>query len=60
MNPEYGSWVPWDVANPPLGARVAAALKAGSTPYRSEAILSVIDVYRHRSFRSNVRHIRRK
>jgi len=58
MESEYTSWLPWNASRPPLGARIAAALKAGSTPYRVEAIASIIDVYRHRSFGSNLRHIR--
>jgi hypothetical protein len=58
MDPDYASWMPWDPAHPPFGARLAAVTVAGGAPNRSEALRSVIDVYRHRSARSNLRHLR--
>ena len=60
MDPEYEPWLPWDATNPPFGSKIAAALLAGGTPYRSEAIKSILDVYRHRSVSSNLRHLRRR
>lgn len=58
MDPDYETWLPWDAANPPLGARIASALAAGGIPYPTEAIKSQVDVYRHRSVSSNLRHVR--
>jgi hypothetical protein len=60
MDPDYLSWTPWDAAHPPLAARIASALVAGGAAHKSEAIKSIIDVYRHRSLRSNLRHLRSK
>jgi hypothetical protein len=58
MDPNYESWLPWDAAKPPFGSKIAAALLAGGTPHRSEAIRSVLDVYLHRRLASNLRHLR--
>jgi hypothetical protein len=58
MPSEFGSWLPWDSSHPPLGAKLAALLAAGGIPSPVEAIRSQIDVYRQRSVRSNLRHLR--
>ena len=58
MNETYESWIPWDVNSPPLATKIAAALVSGGTPHRSEAIKSILDVYRHRSLKSNIKHLR--
>jgi len=58
MDPDFQTWIPWDESNPPLGAKVAGALAAGGIPYPSEAVKSQLDVYRHRSLKSNLRHLR--
>jgi hypothetical protein len=54
------SWYPWDRASAPLGTAIAAALVSGSIPYKREAVRSIIDVYRHRSLRSNLKHVRNR
>lgn len=59
MDPEYRSWIPWGRNNRPLGARIAAALAAGGIPSPREAVKSQLDVYRHRSLRSNLRKLRK-
>jgi hypothetical protein len=58
MSESYESWFPWDSTNPPFATKLAAALVSGGTPYRREAIKSVLDVYRHRSVGSNLAHLR--
>jgi hypothetical protein len=58
MDPDHESWLPWDASHPPLGARLAAALVAGGVPHKRDSVKSVLDVYRHRRLRSNLRHIR--
>ena len=58
MDPDYSSWTPWASSSPPLGAKIAALAVAGGAPLMSESLASVIDVYRHRSLRSNWRHLR--
>jgi hypothetical protein len=58
MSETYESWIPWDVRHPPLGVKLAAALVSGGTPHRSQAIKSILDVYRHRSLKSNLKHLR--
>ena len=58
MAEDYESWIPWDSAHPPVATKLAAALVSGGTPYRREALKSVLDVYRHRSVRSNLAHLR--
>ena len=60
MSDTYESWIPWDIKNQPMGAKIAAALVSGGIPHRSEAIKSILDVYRHRSLKSNIKHIRRR
>jgi hypothetical protein len=58
MAETYESWIPWDTDHPPFITKVAAALVSGGTPYRREAIKSVVDVYRHRRLKSNLAHVR--
>jgi hypothetical protein len=58
MAEDSKSWIPWDTSHPPLATKIAAALVSGGTPYRREAIKSVVDVYRHRSAKSNLSHLR--
>ena len=58
MSETYESWIPWDTGHPPLGVKIAAALVSGGTPHRSQALKSILDVYRHRSLRSNLKHLR--
>ncbi|MCU1411440.1 MAG: hypothetical protein JWR04_2147 [Rhodoglobus sp.] len=53
-------WLPWNPSSPPFGAKVAAALAAGGIPYRSEAVRSLLDVYRHRSFAANRASLRKR
>jgi hypothetical protein len=48
-------WTPWDPTAPPLGARLAAIPVAGGIPYPFDAVGSLIDVYRHRRIRANVK-----
>jgi hypothetical protein len=60
MAEDYESWLPWNPVKPPLTTKLAAAMVSGGTPYRREALKSVIDVYRHRSMKSNLSHLRRR
>ncbi len=53
-----GSWLPWDPAAPPLGARLASVVVAGGAPGPREAFRSIVDNYRQRGTRSNLRHLR--
>ncbi len=59
MDPEFQSWIPWH-GRSPLGARVAAALASGGSPYIRDAVASIVDVYRHRSFSANWVALRRR
>jgi hypothetical protein len=58
MSEKYESWISWDMGHPPLGVKIAAALVSGGTPHRSQALKSILDVYRHRSMKSNLKHLR--
>jgi hypothetical protein len=58
MSEDYKTWFPWDPANPPLATKLALALVSGGTPYRREAVKSILDVYRHRSLKANLSHLR--
>jgi hypothetical protein len=58
MSTDYKPWISWDPTHPPLGAKLASATVAGGIPHRTEAVKSLIDVYRHRSPRSNLRYLR--
>jgi hypothetical protein len=58
MSEDYETWFPWDPTNPPLGTRLALALVSGGTPYRREALKSILDVYRHRGLKANLSHLR--
>ena len=58
MSPDFDGWLPWAAQSPPFGAKVAAVLAAGGIPYPSEAVKAQLDVYRHRSIQSNLRHLR--
>jgi hypothetical protein len=54
------SWVPWDEARPPAGVKWAAAAVSGGTPGVGAALHSIVDVYRHRGLRANLRALRRR
>jgi len=58
MDPTFESWLPWTPGAQPFGATIAGALVAGGGPSASEAVRSLLDVYRHRSFASNLRRLR--
>lgn len=60
LDPDYESWLPWDPERPPLGAKVASALVSGGAPSSREALQSIVDTYRHRSVRANLRHLARR
>lgn len=51
-------WEPWDVTAPPLGVRLSRILVSGGNPTPLTAVRSLVDVYRHRSARANLRSIR--
>lgn len=51
-------WEPWDVKSPPLGARLSRILVSGGNPTPTTAVRSLVDVYRHRSARANLRSLR--
>jgi len=42
---------------PPLGARLAAIAVSGGTPGVGAAVRSLVDVYRHRRLRANLRKV---
>lgn len=54
------SWTSWDARNPPFGVQLSAIAVSGGIPYPSSAILSLLDVYRHRRLRPNMRAIFRR
>ncbi len=58
MEVDPDAWLPWSSARPPFATRIAAALVSGGAPTAAEALASVLDVYRHRSARSNLLHLR--
>ncbi len=58
MSEEYESWIPWDKSRAPFATKIAAALVSGGAPHKREALKSIVDVYRHRSLRSNFKHLR--
>lgn len=60
MQTDPRDWIAWDTRHPPIATRFAAVLTSGGNPSRLEAVRSVVDVYRHRSLRSNVAHLRRR
>lgn len=57
---DHRSWLPWDEARPPVGAKIAALLASGGAPYVRDAVASVIDTYRHRRLKANLRHLTRR
>lgn len=60
MQTNASDWIPWDTDHPPLVTRIASVLTSGGNPSRLESVRSIIDVYRHRSLRSNLAHLRRR
>jgi hypothetical protein len=52
-------WIPWDSARPPRRAKLASIAVSGGTPGVVAAVRSLVDVYRHRSLRANLRRLRR-
>ncbi len=51
-------WIAWDVSNPPLGVKLAAIAVSGGIPRPTAALLSLVDVYRHRRLKANLRALR--
>lgn len=52
------TWPKWSLSSPPLGVRLSRILVSGGNPTPIAAVLSLVDVYRHRSARANWRSIR--
>jgi len=52
MSADVVSWLPW-AGRRPIGVSVAAALVSGGSPYKRDALQSIVDVYRHRSVSAN-------
>ncbi len=52
-------WTAWDPAHQPRRATLAAIAVSGGIPGVGAAVTSLIDVYRHRRLRSNLRLLRR-
>ncbi len=50
-------WEPWDRRNEPIGAKLSRIAASGGNPSVGTAVLSLLDVYRHRKLRSNLRSI---
>lgn len=59
ISPDVSSWTDWDPARPPLGVRLAAAAASGGIPTAGAAIRSLVDVYRHRGLRANLKALHR-
>jgi hypothetical protein len=54
------AWTSWDVTRPPLGVKLAAVAVSGGIPRVTSALRSLIDVYRHRRPKANLRALRHK
>lgn len=52
-----GRWEPWPVGRTSAGVMLSRIPTSGGNPTPSAAIRSLIDVYRHRSLKSNLRSI---
>lgn len=50
-------WEPWATQNEPIGAKLSRIAVSGGNPSVGAAVLSLLDVYRHRRLRSNLRSI---
>ena len=57
MEVDVQPWESWDAGRPPRGARLSRILVSGGNPTVRTAVQSLIDVYRHRRVRSNVRSV---
>lgn len=57
MDRETEPWAPWGESKLPFGAKLSRVLVSGGNPTIWTAIQSLVDVYRHRSARSNFRSI---
>jgi len=55
-----GPWTAWAADHPPLAAKLAGAAVSGGIPRLTGAIWSLIDVYRHRGIRANMKALLRK
>jgi hypothetical protein len=57
MSIPRSAWEPWDEKNPPRGLLLARIAASGGNPTVTSAIWSLVDVYRHRALRSNLRSL---
>ena len=60
MSTDLRDWIPWDANNPPLAVTLAAIAVSGGISRPAAAVLSLVDVYRHRGLRANLRSLRRR
>jgi hypothetical protein len=59
VTPPSRPWTSWG-ARRPLGAKLAAMAVSGGTPGVGAAVLSLVDIYRHRNPAANGRALRRR
>ena len=53
-------WTTWDTSHPPLGVRLAGVVASGALPSPTASVRSLLDVYRHRRPRANIRALSRR
>lgn len=53
-------WTAWDTSHPPLGVKLAAIAVSGGLPRLTASVWSLLDVYRHRRPKANLRALARR
>ncbi len=60
MPVEFDAWETWDTGSSPFGVSIARVLVSGGNPTPRTAVTSLVDVYRHRGVRANLRSLLRR